>query len=311
MDIVTLAPNPSIDTNTRADRIVPDVKLRCDEPRYEPGGGGVNVSRAIAKLGGDSLAVYPAGGATGEELSRLLAGEGLRVRTVPVVGLTRVNFTVGETGTGCQYRFVMPGSRLGEGDWAKLIGAVEELDEKPGYMVASGSLPRGAPADFYARLAGCCARNGVRMIVDTSGPPLAEAVREGVFLVKPNEREIGQLLGGAGMDDEKALVESVQRMAGETGTQYVVVSLGSGGALLISESGCTRYRAPDVEVRSAVGAGDSMVAGMVLKLAAGESIGRAVQFGIAAGASAVSTPGTELCDRALAEALYAGMAGER
>lgn len=305
--IVTLTMNPTIDTSVAVAHIVPERKLRCKPPLHEPGGGGVNVSRAIRKLGGSSVTVYPVGGPTGDLLQHLLEQEGLTLQRILIKEWTRENFVALEESTSQQFRFVMPGPRLAETEWQACLDSVAALDPAPGYIVASGSLPPGVPSDFYARVARLGRELGARVIVDTPGEPLLAAVREGVYLVKPNLTELGALAEQELKDEaqqEQAVVHLVQ--GGQC--EAVVLSLGAAGALFVSSAGCERMRAPTVPIQSKVGAGDSMVAGMVLSLARGMELREAVRFGIATGAAAVMTPGTELCRRADAEQLYRRMA---
>jgi 6-phosphofructokinase 2 len=304
MKIATLTMNPAIDKSSAVNQVVAEWKLRCDSPVYEPGGGGINVSRAIGKLGGDSVAFYPAGGLAGRMLIDLLDREGLQHRAMSIAGVTRENFTVLEKSTGRQYRFGMPGPALQEEEWRRCLEEITPLLPKIDYLVASGRLPPGVPPDFYGQLAKLAREQNTRLIVDTSGEALRLAVEEGVFLIKPNLREFAELMGREsveGLEEERLARELVA-----TGrSQAVVVSLGAAGVLAASAEGVEQVRAPLVPIISKVGAGDSTVAGMVLALARGRSWREAVRFGVAAGAAAVMTPGTELCRREDAERLYA------
>lgn len=301
--IVTSTINPSIDTSVRVEQVIPERKLRCRVPRPEPGGGGVNVSRAIQILGGRSTAVFTAGGTLGALLKSLLEQEGIAFLTVPIAGSTRENFTVYEESSGQQFRFGMPGPKLEEGEWKKCLEVLAGLEPKPDYLVASGSLPPGVPQDFYAQLALQARKTGIRLIVDTSGEPLRHAAKAGVFLLKPNLREL-EVLSGEKIGDESQVEAAAGKWLGEGRCEAIVVSIGAGGAFLVSREGTEWFRAPTVPIESKVGAGDSMVAGIVLSLARGESLIEAARFGVAAGAAAVMTPGTELCRREDAERLY-------
>ncbi|MDX1624474.1 MAG: 1-phosphofructokinase family hexose kinase [Gemmatimonadota bacterium] len=302
MGIVTVTINPCIDRNTRVERVEPDRKLRCERPTREPGGGGLNVSRAIRRLGGESLAVYPSGGPVGEILERSLDDEEVAQRPVPVEGWTRENSNVYETSTDRQYRFLEPGPELGEEEWRACLEAIPGGEEAPGWVVGSGSLPPGVPDDFYVRLARRADSVGARTIVDSSGEPLRRAAGEGVFLLKPNMRELGHAVGREiGGEDEQ---EEACRELVEGGCGAVVLSLGAAGALLVTGERAERLRSPQVPIRSRIGAGDSMVAGIVLGLERGMELRQAVLHGIAAGAAAVRTPGTELCRRRDVERLF-------
>ncbi len=301
--IVTLTINPALDVSASVTRVEPDRKLRCNSPRYEPGGGGINVSRAIRNLGGESLAVFPAGGTVGEHMVKLLDRESIDRRTVPVEGLTRQNMTFLEESDGRQYRFVMPGPELSEKEWTMCIEELAAVTPDPDYVVFSGSLAPGAPADITARVAEVARKAGAKLVVDTSGDALRAAAGAGVYLFKVNMREFSQLAGRE-IRDEADQEEEARRMIERGLAEVLVISLGSAGALLVTTGGVERMRAPTVTIRSKVGAGDSMVAGIVLALSREQSIEDSVRFGIAAGAAAVMTPGTELCRREDTERLY-------
>jgi 6-phosphofructokinase 2 len=201
MKIATQTMNPAIDKSSAVTQVVAEWKLRCDPPAYEPGGGGINVSRAIRKLGGDSVAFYPAGGLSGRMLSDLLYGEGLQHQPMSIAGVTRENFTVLEKSTARQYRFGMPGPTLQEAEWRRCLEEISHLLPQFDYLVASGRLPPGVPPDFYGQLAKLAKSQHTRLIVDTSGEALRLAVEEGVFLIKPNLREFAELTGRERVDE--------------------------------------------------------------------------------------------------------------
>lgn len=290
--IVTLTMNPAIDVNVRIDHLLPDRKLRCRDVRREPGGGGINVARVLASFDEECRALYAGGGATGKLLSSLLEKEGVNGEQIPVQEWTRENVMVKEASADQQYRFIMPGPELSQEEWEKCIERVEASG--PDYLIASGSLPPGAPGDFYGQLAERMARNGTRTIVDTKGEALQEAARHGVYLLKPNMAELKELAGRE-LEDEGDIADAARELIGEGSAEVVVLSLGKGGAHYFSRDSDEHVSAPTVPVRSTVGAGDSMVAGIALCLNRGDSLDEAVRFGIAAGAAAVMTAGTELC----------------
>ncbi len=301
--IVTLTINPALDRNTRVERVNPNEKLRCQAPEREPGGGGINVSRAIRRLGGESLAIYPCGGPIGEVFKTLLDEEGVEQQPIGIADTTRENVTVFEESANQHYIFIMPGPELREAEWQGVLDALERLDPTPDYVVASGSCPPGVPEDFYRRVAELSQSQGSRLIVDTSGEPLSLAAEAGVYLLKPNMRELGQLAGQE-IESEEHQIEAAKGLLESGQAEVVVVSMGAGGALLVTDELGEHLRTPTVPIRSRLGAGDSMVAGIVLGLARGERVLEATRFGIAAGASAVMTPRTELCRREDTERLY-------
>lgn len=298
--IVTLTVNPSLDSSCSVSRVIPEEKLRCSAPVTQPGGGGLNVSRAIARLGGQSKAVWLCGGPNGARLRSMLDDEGIENVPIPIADNTRENLAVFEEVSTNQYRFGFPGAQITPEEAQHCIEILQRLD-KPDYLVLSGSLPPGLSDDFYRRAAACFASS--RVVVDTSGAALQEAVQGRVFLLKPNLAELTDLVGAEVLDDQD-IIDASQDLVGQGHAKVVVTSLGAGGVILVSADQVEQIRSPTVPIRSKVGAGDSTVAGIVLALARGLPLSEAVRFGVAAGASAVSTPGTDLCNRADTERLY-------
>lgn len=310
MKIITLTMNPAVDKSSSVERVVAEWKLRCDPPVYDPGGGGINVSRAVRKLGGDSLALYAAGGLSGGMLRDLLDKEDLNHQQITISGITRESLSVLEKSTNLQYRFNMPGPTFLEEEWQYCLNEISRLLPGVEYLVASGGLPPGVPPDFYARLAKEAKAQGGRFILDTSGEPLRLAIKEGVFLIKPNLREFSELTGQE-REDEAEEERRARALVTNGASEVVVVSLGAAGVLAASAAGTERIPAPVVPIKSKVGAGDSTVAGMVLALSRGWSWPEALRFGVAAGAAAVMTPGTELCRREDTERLYKQIRGRK
>lgn len=304
--VATLTVNPSLDLSTAVERMIPDEKLRGERPRREPGGGGINVARAMANLGGEATAVYTRGGTSGDALAQLLADQVPTV-AVPVAGETRENLSVTESSTEQQFRLVMPGPELTGEEWDSCLEAIAKLDPSPDLLVASGSLAPGLPEDAYAALASACADDGTKLVLDTSGPPLAAALERGVFLTKPNLGELERLVGGP-LETDREMAAAVSDLLERGAAEVVVVSLGAGGAYVAGRDLEGRHvRSPTVPIRSKVGAGDSMVGGIVLALSRGEDLFEAAHFGVAAGAAAVMTEGSGLCRRDDTERLYEEM----
>lgn len=293
-DIVTITPNPAIDLSTAVEKIIPVYKLRGAWQRRDPGGGGINVARVIRRLGGDVSAIYPVGGSTGELLRTLVEREGVASLAFPIAEETREDFFVSEISTGQPYRFILPGPQLRESEWVECLNLLSRTEPFPRFVVASGSLPRGVPTDFYARVARIARQRGAMMILDTSGPALAAAVAEGVDLIKPNLREMGELAGrdltdaGAWEDAAKALVRSGK-------VAVTALTMGHLGAALITKE--RALRAPPLAITpvGAVGAGDSFLGGLICQLASGADLEDAFRLAVAAGAAALLNPGTELC----------------
>ncbi|WP_205503596.1 1-phosphofructokinase family hexose kinase [Rufibacter psychrotolerans] len=303
MKIITITVNPAIDKSTRVEAVAPEKKLRCAKPVFEPGGGGINVSRAIKKLGGESCAWFLSGGPTGEKLGELLKAEGVSFRQFRCQEPTRENLVVFEESSRQEYRFGMPGPQITEPEWRQLLQALEELEETPEFVIASGSNPPGVPSDFYAQIAEIALKKGFKLIVDTSGEALLKAAGKGIYLLKPNLNELTALANKEviSAQEQEDLATQVLR---EGKSQVLVVSLGPRGAMLASPEGFDYVVPPTVKQESAVGAGDSMVGAMVLKLQEGWPLPDVVRYGVAAGTAATMTPGSELCRKPDVESIY-------
>lgn len=300
MNIVTLTLSPALDKSTEVERLVPESKLRCAAMRVDAGGGGINVSKGIRRLGGLSTAVFPAGGANGQRLRNILREAGIATEVIEIQDETRESFAVRETTTNHQYRFTPPGVALREVEAEACLAAVEKL--RPDILVASGSLPPGLPETYYERVAAFAKQIGAKFILDTSGAALQAAADEGLYLLKPNLAELSALAGVKKLEmnqvDDAALAIIEQGKC-----EVVVVSLGPRGALLVTREGFEHVPAPTVEKRTTVGAGDSMVAGMVWALSEGLSFREMAQWGVACGTAATKGSGTELFQRDAAEQL--------
>ncbi|MBJ6127464.1 1-phosphofructokinase family hexose kinase [Microvirga splendida] len=300
--IVTLTLNPSIDGSSEAEAVRPTHKVRTSNERYEPGGGGINVTRVVRELGGPSLALYLAGGATGTVLEELLAGRDIAGRRIAIKDHTRVSHTVFERSTGLEYRFVPEGPEVGPAEWQEALAVLGNVDGE--YLVASGSIPKGVPSDFYVRVAAIAREKEMKLILDTSGQALREVIAAGgVHLAKPSLGEFEQCVGRS-LREPGALEDAAMELVRSGRVELLAVTMGHEGALLAQAGGSMRLPALEVEVRSAVGAGDSFVAGMTFALARGVPPEDAFRWGIAAGTAAVLTPGTGLCRREDVERLF-------
>ncbi len=297
--ILTFTLNPTIDLAADADAVLPVRKIRTRGDSFDPGGGGVNVSRVVRELGGETCAIILAGGVSGRLLEELLDEAGVRHLTVPIAGRTRISHTVHDLGQKLEYRFVPEGPALSAAEAAAGLAALETT---PGdWLVASGSLNPGTPADYYARAKTIALRRGMPFVLDTSGPAMAAALGPGLKLMKPSKGEFETLVGRKLAEAE--LAEAAQAFIGQGGTELLALTLGGDGALLASAEGVLRLPALDVPALGAVGAGDSFLAAMVLRLAEGATPRDAFCWGMAAGAAAVMRPGTAHPSRADVAAL--------
>ncbi|HFZ8157822.1 TPA: 6-phosphofructokinase II [Salmonella enterica subsp. enterica serovar Zanzibar] len=288
--IYTLTLAPSLDSATITPQIYPEGKLRCSAPVFEPGGGGINVARAIAHLGGTATAIFPAGGATGEHLVALLADENVPVSTVDAKDWTRQNLHVHVESSGEQYRFVMPGATLDDDEFRQLEEQVLEI-ESGAILVISGSLPPGVKVEKLTQL-------------------ISAALALGdIELVKPNLKELSALVN-RDLTQPDDVRKAAQELVQSGKARRVVVSLGPQGALGIDSENCIQVVPPPVKSQSTVGAGDSMVGAMTLKLAQDASLEEMVRFGVAAGSAATLNQGTRLCSRDDTQKIYAYLSAQ-
>ena len=300
--IITITFNPAIDKSTSVEKLIPEKKLNCELPVYEPGGGGINVARAIKKLGGEATAVYLAGGYSGIRFTELLKGESIETIVTETQNDTRENLVVFENNTNKQFRFGMPGLKVSEPEWQAFLKSIEDID-KIDFIVASGSLPEGIPSDIFAKIALIAQDKKAKFIVDTTGEALTKAVEAGVYLIKPNLGELSSLTGKGELSVES--VGKVARQLIQKGKcEVVAVSMGADGAMLVTKDLMLAIKPPKVDRKSTVGAGDSMVAGIVLSLANNKDLIESVQYGVACGTAATMNEGSELCRKEDAERLY-------
>jgi len=301
--IVTITFSPCIDKSASVDKLVPEKKLKCKSLKLEPGGGGINVARAIKKLGGEATAIYPIGGYTGKFFHQLMIDETISSIVTEIKNETRENIMILEESTNQQYRFGMPGTKLEQREWQLLLQSVNAISDAK-FIVASGSLPPGVPEDIFARIARIAKKKGVKFIADTSGEALKHAADEGVFLLKPNLGELSFLLNKNYLQSGE-IAGAARQIISKGNCEMVVVSMGSDGAMLVTREIVKKVSPPVVKRKSTVGAGDSMVAGIVLALLNGNIIEDAIQYGVACGTAATLNPGTELCRKEDADRLFA------
>lgn len=300
--VLTLTVNPAVDRSACVKHITPDDKLRCFDERLDPGGGGINVCRVIQNLGGHSKALYTSGGPIGQLLQLLLDDLDMDHHPIPIQQWTRENFVVTEQISTKEFRFTMQGPKLSEPEWKTITDEVSKQIKAPGYLVISGSLPEGVPEDFYRQFAIHPKLKSTRIVLDTSGPALSKGLGSNIFLIKPNLRELRMLVDSP-LSTEKEQMEAARYLVDQGQAENIVLSMGASGALVVNKDVCLRLHSPVVPIKSTVGAGDSMVGGIVHRLQMGDLLTDAAAYGVACGAAAVATPGTALGDKKLVESL--------
>lgn len=299
--VVTITLNPCIDKSSRIESLQPEAKLRCSEMVNEPGGGGINVSKALMKLDISSTALFPSGGHNGNMLNELLRNAGIKYHAVKTEVETRENWVMQETSTNRQYRFTFPGKPLEDQIIETLIDQLHSFS--PEFVVASGSIPQGVSDTIYASIAVATNAIGAKYMVDTSGPALQAIKGQGAFLIKPNLGELCAIIGINRIEDDQ-VPDAAAKLINEGYAEMVAVSMGQKGAWLVDSNGKDYVMAPAVEKKSTVGAGDSMLAGMLYMQLKGASRADTLKFGVACGTAATMNEGTNLFDQDQAFRLF-------
>lgn len=296
MKIITLTVNPAVDKSAVIDQLVPEQKLKCEAIQYQAGGGGVNISRVLHTLDVENTCVFTSGGDTGLFLEQLLKEEKLSTLPVPVKSWTRENLSVVDAKTELQYRFGMPGGDLSIEEIENLKSIINKTVENESLFIISGSLSEKMPQDLYVQLIQMLAEKKVKIIIDTSSKALELTLSEPVYLIKPNQKELAKLAGKdfLSKDEQEAFAMDLVNKGRAT---YVVVSMGARGAFLASADGVFYCSTPSVKVKSTIGAGDSMVGGMVYALQKGLTSKEILKWGIACGVATTMTDGTNLATK--------------
>lgn len=299
--ILTVTLNPCVDKSSKVEIMKPDTKLRSSVLVNEPGGGGINISKALKKLSVPSVALFPAGGNNGNMLCSLLKKEGILYQSVDTETETRENWVVTETSTNNQFRVTFPGLPVLEETVKTLIDKIRSF--APAYVVASGSLPPGLPDYFYGLIVKNAAAVGAKCIVDTSGPALQALKNKNTWLIKPSIGEMCKMLSIEHLELNE-VDDAAQQAITDGYAEIIVVSMGPLGAWLVSKDQKYYCAAPPVEKRTTVGAGDSMVAGITYMLQKQSSLRDALRFGVACGSAATMNGGTQLFELEDALKLY-------
>jgi len=296
MKVVTLTVNPALDKSAKIDGMSPFDKLECYDVTYHPGGGGINISRVLDRLAVKSSCLFPYGGKTGEHLVDLLQAQKVNVIHTEISVLTRENFAVFNTETELQYRFGMPTASFLEEDMVALENLINKEVSSEDIFVISGSLPKGLPIDYYSKIVKKLAAKKVKIIVDTSGKAFHEVLENRLFLIKPNQKELCLLAGKENMT-LKEKEDFAMQMVVSNKVEYVVVSLGKDGAFMAHKGGVEYVKAPKIEVKSTIGAGDSMVAGLLYGIVSNETPKNMLRWGVACGVAATLSEGSDLAHK--------------
>lgn len=304
--ILTVTLNPALDLSAEAPQVIAGPKLRLTAPIVEPGGGGINVARAIVLLGGQVRVLAALGGLTGARMAALIEGAGLELLRFPVPSETRQSLSVIDQQDGKQYRFILPGPQWNPQMSANLLARLSEAVVPGGWVVLSGSQPPGVADDFAAQLAARLTQSGARLVVDTSGAALARLVAGGAgpapWCLRMDQAEAEEAAGRP-LPDPADSLNFAEELVARGVAQVVVLARGADGSVMAGAGARLHCRPPEVPVNSKTGAGDSFTGALVLALAQGADLADALRRATAAAAAAVMTGASELCRRADAERL--------
>jgi 6-phosphofructokinase 2 len=301
--ILTLTLNPCIDKTIWVDKLIPEKKLKAKHPEDEPGGGGINVSRAINFLGEGSKAIFLNGGYSGSYFLKLLNAENIEYTESSIKGDTRTNLMLIDESNLLEYRIGMEGPKISALEAENLLHILKQQSNYE-FLVASGSLPKGISDDFYAEVAAIVISHNAKFILDTSGIALQKAIEQKLFLLKPNLNELSLLCGISEDASIGDIIQATKQLLNKINCSVIVVSLGASGAILVTETEMQHILPPKAKVKSTVGAGDSMVAGMTIALSKKMSWKEVLQYGIACGTAATLNSGRGLCNLTDVERLY-------
>lgn len=303
LNITTLTMNPALDKSAKVDALVPTQKLKCHSIEYQPGGGGINVSRMLNRLDEKTHCIFPSGGDTGKFLWELLIKEGINPERISVKSWTRENLAVVDTKTNLQYRFGMPSNELQKTELNEINLALDQSLKYNDILVLSGSLPSKLATDYYAKIIKHVSEKNIKIIIDSYGPALTEALKETVYLIKPNQKELAQLAGKEFLSSKEQETFALELIKSGK-VKYVAVSLGARGAFLASKDSVIYQSTPSVLVKSTIGAGDSMVAGLIYGIKNDFSANQILKWGVACGVATTMSEGTQLASKSNVDKVF-------
>ena len=301
--VLTITLNPSIDISVLVPQLIPTDKLRCESYEKEVGGGGINVAKGLHRLGIPAEALFFSGGHNGQFIESKLLAEKFIIHPLRLESETRENITVTDQATQLEYRLVNKGNEINPGHEKMVLDKMDDLKIKPEFLVVSGSNPPGISKDFIQKIASWCLTHESKLVLDLPGDPLGEAFKYHPYLIKPNLNEMGHIAGRKKLSQTEA-IETAKIWIEKEYAEIIVISMGDQGAIICNKNESHILAPPKVKSLSTVGAGDSMVAGLLYKLHYGSDLKDVLMMGIACGTAATLSRGTKLFDRDQAMILY-------
>lgn len=299
--ILTVTINPAIDRTLTVDRLVFDDRAYILSTEYGVGGRGINASKTIHLLGGDTRAILPAGGASGRVIEESLKQLGFSYQLVPIRRAVRTNFTISQE-KGLTIKLNELGPKLAKKEWVAVQDAVFHTLPKAKWLMLCGSVPPSVPGDFYSSIIQRAKQQNVPVVLDTDNEALTEGIKAGPTVVSPNQQEAERLLGTV-MITRTHFLDAVRRIH-QMGAESVVLSLGSRGVMALHEGKIYESVPPRIEVVCAIGAGDALCAAFCWAMSEGKSFQEAIRWAVAAGTASAKLPGVNFASREQTEEIY-------
>ncbi len=290
--IYTVTLNPALDKTVEVSNFTIDAVNRVTSVRTDPGGKGINVSKVIRQLGSVSVAMGILSGSTGRKILNAVQDSGIETDFLEGEGETRTNLKVVDPVSRTFTDINEPGTTYSEQEVSALLDRLLGKLRAEDIVILSGRVPQGAPGDLYRRWTKACGDLGAKVFLDADGYQLEEGIKAAPWLIKPNDRELAELMGREPAD-RKEQEEVALELIHEYGIRKVVISLGREGALYVMDEETIYAEGLDVPVKSTVGAGDSVVAALAVAEETGRSLEEAARFSTATGAANVMVDGSQ------------------
>lgn len=292
--IITVTLNPAVDKTIYLGEFTKGAVNRVQEVRKDAGGKGINVSKVVAKLGGTTTAIGFLGGAAGKFISTAMTDFDIKQNFVQLTGETRTNLKIVDKDNHEETEINEPGAQVNINQLAELEEQILSTAKAGDSVVLTGSLPPGVPEDIYAKLTKKLQQKDIKVFLDASGAALEAGITANPYVIKPNITELERLLGQE-LSTNEDILDAAKTIQAQ-GVEIVVISRGSKGSLVVAEEKACQVIPPAVELNSTIGAGDTLVGALALKLESGVSLSEALRYATAASANSVTQPGTQLCE---------------
>lgn len=293
--ILTITLNPSLDRVIWVDKLQKDDSIRIQQEKHYAGGKGIDASRVIKTLGGDTVATGFLGSFNGLHLEGLLLNEGVTCDFVKIKGETRSNVIIFDSEDNGHIALNSKGPEITAYDLAILFEKINNLKEKPSMVIMGGSIPKGLNASLYAQIIHVFREQGIKVALDADNEALKQGLKAHPYMIKPNEHELARLIGRE-VNTREELIEAAKDLMSEYKLEVIMISRGSKGLIIMNKDEAYELAPPKIKANSTIGSGDSTLAAFLLGQEQGKPLLESGQMGVAAGAATAMSPGVELVD---------------